>query len=115
MYHQIWNASEFCLDPSIFFSYFNWLPDNLLCKTVIWADDYTLNISCDKPYYLSQQVVIWSYKYEKKKKTPKAIVKCNYGSNYIFGKLLYFYKLIDIDLKPRILIASFWLTPLSNN
>ena len=71
MYHQIWNASEFCLDPSIFFSDFNWLPDNLLCKTVIWADDYTLNISCDKPYYLSQQVVIWSYKYEKKKTTQK--------------------------------------------
>ena len=47
-----------------FFSYFNCLPDDVLCKIVIWADDNALNSSCDKPSHLSQQVVIWSEKYE---------------------------------------------------
>ena len=37
--------------------------------------------------------------------------------NYIliFGKLFYILKLIHIDLKPRLLIASFLLAPLLNN
>ena len=43
-----------------FFSYFNCLPDDVLCKIAIWADDNALNSSCDKPSDLSQQVVIWS-------------------------------------------------------
>ena len=47
-----------------FFSYFNCLPDDVLCKIVIWADDNAPNSSCDKPSHLSQQVVIWSEKYE---------------------------------------------------
>ena len=32
-----------------------------------------------------------------------------------FGKLFHIYKLIHIDLKPRILIASFLLAPLLND
>ena len=43
-----------------FFSYFNCLPDDVLCKIAIWADDNALISSCDKPTDLSQQVVIWS-------------------------------------------------------
>ena len=43
-----------------FFFYFNCLPDDVLCKIAIWADDNALNSSCDKPSDLSQQVVIWS-------------------------------------------------------
>ena len=41
----------------------------------------------------------------------------NSASNYIFRpwKLFYIYKLIHIDLKPRILIASFLWTPSLNN
>ena len=36
---------------------------------------------------------------------PRNIRKCNSASNYIlkFGKLFYIYKLIHIDLNPRIL------------
>ena len=32
-----------------FFSYFNYLSDDVLCKTAISADDNALNSSCDKP------------------------------------------------------------------
>ena len=32
-----------------FFSYFNCLPDNVLCKIAIWADYNALNSSCNKP------------------------------------------------------------------
>ena len=47
----------------------------------------------------------------------RTIIKCNSPSNHIliFGKLFYIYKLIYIDLKPRILIASFLLAPLLNS
>ena len=40
------------------------LIDDALCKIAVWADDNALNPSCDKPYDLSQQDVIWSSKYE---------------------------------------------------
>ena len=43
-----------------FFSYFNPLPDDVMCKIPICADNSALNSSCDKPSDLSQQVVIWS-------------------------------------------------------
>ena len=43
-----------------FFYYFNCLPDDVLCKIAIWADDNSFNSSCDKPSELWQQVVIWS-------------------------------------------------------
>ena len=45
------------------------------------------------------------------------IGKCNSASNYIliFGKLFHIYKLVRIDLKLRILIASFLLALLLNN
>ena len=38
-----------------FFFYFNCLPDNVLCKIAIWADDTALNSPCDKPSDLSHQ------------------------------------------------------------
>ena len=41
-----------------FFFYFNCLPDDVLCKIAISADDNALNSSRDKPSDLSQQVVI---------------------------------------------------------
>ena len=41
-----------------FFSYFNCLPDDVLCKIAIWADDNALNLSCYKPFDLSLQAVI---------------------------------------------------------
>ena len=47
------------LSWSISFSFIcNWLPDDVLCKIPIWADDTVLNLSCDKPPDLSQQVEI---------------------------------------------------------
>ena len=91
---------------SIFF-YFNCLPDDVLCKIAIRADDTALNSSCHKPTDLSQQVEIaYALQFD-----------INSASNYIliFGKLFYIHKLIHIDLKPRILIASFLLAPLLNN
>ena len=39
-----------------FFSYFNFLPDDVLCKIATWADDNASNPSCDKPSALLQQV-----------------------------------------------------------
>ena len=42
----------------ISFFYFNCLPDDVLCKIAIWADDTALNSSCDKPSDLLQQVEI---------------------------------------------------------
>ena len=41
----------------------------------------------------------------------------NSASNYIliFGKLFHTFKLMHVDLKPRILIASFLVAPLFNN
>ena len=41
-----------------FFFYFNCLPDHVLFKIAVWADDTALNSSCDKPIDLSQQVEI---------------------------------------------------------
>ena len=32
-----------------FFPYFKCLPDDVLCKITIWADDNALHLSCDKP------------------------------------------------------------------
>ena len=43
-----------------FFSYFNYVPDDVLCKIAIWADDNALDPSCEKPSDLSQQVINWS-------------------------------------------------------
>ena len=37
-----------------FFFYFNCLPDDVLCKIAIWADDTALNSSSDKPSDLPQ-------------------------------------------------------------
>ena len=71
-----------------FFSYFNCLPDDVLRKIVIWADDNALNSSCDKPSRLSQQVVIWSEKYEYSIPETSVIpailhpIKCWYLGNY---------------------------------
>ena len=36
--------------------YFNCIPDDILCKIAIWADDTALNSSCDKLSDLPQQV-----------------------------------------------------------
>ena len=80
-----------------FFSYFNCLSDDVLSKIAIWADDNALNSSCDKPSDLTQQVVIWSWKYE------NALVEISENAN------------LHVDLKPRILIASLLLAPLLNN
>ena len=67
---------------------------------------------------LSQQVKMCGNGILKRWKcNTKNIKKFSFPSNYmfIFGKLYYVYKLIHIDLKPRILIASFLLTPFLNN
>ena len=45
------------VDPAFFFL-INCLPDDVLGKVAIWADDTALNSSCDKPSDLSQQVEI---------------------------------------------------------
>ena len=42
----------------LLFFYFNCLPDDVLFKIAIWADDTALNLSCEKPSDLSQQVDI---------------------------------------------------------
>ena len=80
------------------------LPDDFICKIAIRADDTAFNWSCDKPFDLSQQVEIKIWKCN-----TRNFRKCSSASSYIliFGKLFYIYKLIHIDLKPRILIASF--------
>ena len=89
-----------------FFSYFNCLPDYVLCKISIWTDDNALNSSCGKPSDLSLQVVTWSQNSEKAilEISEKAILH----PILMFGKLFYIYKLIHIDLKRIILIASFF-------
>ena len=102
-----------------FFFYFNCLPDNVLCKIAIWADDTALSSSCDKPSGLSQQVEIaYELWFDLKiwKLNTRNIWKLNSAFNYILmlGKF-YIYKLIHSDLKPRILIASFLLAPLLTN
>ena len=99
---------------SFFFFYFNCINDDVLCKTEIWADDTALNSSCDWPSGLLQQVVIWSQRHEH---AILEISKCDSVSNhlFIFRKLFYIYKLIHVDLKPRILITLTLLTPLLNN
>ena len=44
-----------------FFSYFNYLPDGVLCKISIWANDNTLSSSCDKPSDLSASNYIFTF------------------------------------------------------
>ena len=44
-----------------FFSYFNCLPDGVLCKISIWANDNTLSSSCDKPSDLSASNYIFTF------------------------------------------------------
>ena len=62
-------------------------------------------------WFMSHNLILKRWKYN-----TRNIRKCNSASNYILilGKLFYIYKLIHIDLKPRILIASFLLAPLLN-
>ena len=43
-----------------FFSFFNCLPDDVLCKIAVWADDNAFNAIYDKPSDVPQQAVIWS-------------------------------------------------------
>ena len=43
------------LNWPMYILYFNCLPDDILCKIAIWADDTALNLSCDKPSHLLQQ------------------------------------------------------------
>ena len=121
-----------------FFFYFNCLPDVVLCKIAIWADDTALNSSSDKPSDSPQQVEIgcnlilkiWKCNTKNIRKfnsasnlilkiwkcNTKNMTKCNARSNYIliFGKLFYIYKLIHIDLKRRMLIALFFASLLNN-
>ena len=89
-----------------FFSYFNCLPDYVLCKIAIWTDDNALNSSCDKPSDLSLQVVTWSQNSENAilEISEKAILH----PILMFGELFYIYKLIHIDSKRIILTASFF-------
>ena len=42
----------------IFFFFFNCFQDDVLCNIFIWADNTTLNSSCDKASDFSQQVEI---------------------------------------------------------
>ena len=80
-----------------FFSYLDCLPDHVLCHIAIWADDNAINLSYDKPFDLSQQIVIWSLKYE------NAIPEILENG------------ILHIDLKRRILMASFLLPPFLNS
>ena len=68
---------------------------------------------CNKLRYSATCNLIWKIR----KCNARNIRKCNSTSNYIFifGKLFYVFKQIHIDLKPRILIASFLLAPLLNS
>ena len=42
----------------LFIFYFDSFPDDFFCNIAIWADDTALNLSCDKPSELSQQLAI---------------------------------------------------------
>ena len=45
---------------SFSFFFFNFLPDDVICKIAICGDDNALNWSCAKPSYLSQQAeMLW--------------------------------------------------------
>ena len=77
-----------------FLSYFSCLPNDVLCKTSIWADDNALNSSCDKPSDLPEKFVISSLK--EWKWTIRDIRKCNlhpfiywYLGNYSIFIILY--------------------------
>ena len=96
-----------------FFSYFNCLFDHVQCKITIWAVDNALNSSQDKPSDLSEQVVIWSKNYENAIPEISEMQSCIQLYTDIWA-IFYIYKLIDIDLKPRILMASFLLEALNN-
>ena len=47
---------EYVILIHLFSFYINCVPNNVLCKITIWADDTTLKSSCDKASDLSQQV-----------------------------------------------------------
>ena len=109
-----------------FFFYFNYLPDDVLSWWYWWSSvrflsELTIllaNHMANKLTQLSQQVKMCRNVILKRWKcNTRNIKKFSLASNYmfIFGKLFYVYKLIHIDLKPRILIASFLLTPFLNN
>ena len=88
------------LDPSLFFN-FNCLPDDDLCKIVIWADDTALNSSFYKLSDLSQQAQM---AYEL------------YNKLYIdIWEIILYLQAKPYRLKTKILIASFLLAPLLNN
>ena len=48
------------LGPSVFPLYINGLPDDAICNIVIYADDTTLYLKCDKAYDLWQQLELAS-------------------------------------------------------
>ena len=88
------------LDPSLFFN-FNCLPDDDLCKIVIWADDTALNSSFYKLSDLPQQAQM---AYEL------------YNKLYIdIWEIILYLQAKPYRLKTKILIASFLLAPLLNN
>ena len=100
---------------SVFF-YFNCFSDDVLCKFCVLLSELmillsTHHVACHLicrnklRWYMSGNVIL-----KESKCITRNIRKCNSTSNYI-----YFYKLIHVDLKPRILIASFLLASLLNN
>ena len=56
---KLWNVSEFYLDPSLFFFYFNCLPVYVLCKIITWQTIRLVATSWDNLW-----VVISSEKYK---------------------------------------------------
>ena len=87
----------------------------LLSELLILLSTYhvTNHLTCRELRYLMNCnliLIIW-------KCNTRNIRKYSSASYYILvlGKLFYIYKLIHIDLKPRILIASFLLAPSLNN
>ena len=106
---EIWN-----LDPSFFSStlivciIIMQFCVRLLSKLMIMLSthDMTNHLACST----SCNLILKSWKCN-----TRDIGRCNCASIYvlIFRKLFYIYKLIHIDLKPRILIASLLLASLS--
>ena len=76
---------------------------------IMWQTIWLVATSWDS-FWVVFDLKIW-------KCNARNIRKCNSPSNdiIIIGKLFHIYKLIHIDLKPRILITSFLLAPLLNN
>ena len=48
------------LGPTLFLLYINYLPDDVICDTAIYADDTTLYIKCDRASDLWQQLELAS-------------------------------------------------------